>query len=174
MIPDGGPGFDPNERTERLTSAVDSLERLRSAILAGSPWPLAERVDHSDETLWGPPEILAHLAEMVPYWHGELARLLDGARRDREPTPFGRVATDAVRVAIVDRDRTLPVEELLDRIDADTRRLARRLETLEPSDLDRRGLHPSLGELRARELVERFVLDHFEEHLDQLRTILPG
>ena len=34
-----------------------------------------------------------------------------------EPVPFGRIATDAVRIGLVGRDRSLPPRELYDRID---------------------------------------------------------
>ena len=49
--------------------------RPRPAIEAGAPWPMAAVYDDSDEARWGPGEVLAHLAEMVPYWLGEIERV---------------------------------------------------------------------------------------------------
>ena len=86
--------------------------------------------------------------------------LLDGAP---DPVPFGRTAADPVRVLTIERDRTLPPRELLDRIEATAERYARRLAELEPADLDRRGLHPRLGELTVAEILERFAVGHAEE-----------
>ncbi len=75
---------------------------------------MADVYDDSDEARWGPGEVLAHLAEMAQYWLGEIERVLDG---DPEPVPFGRIATDPVRIGVVERDRSLPPRELYDRID---------------------------------------------------------
>lgn len=86
--------------------------------------------------------------------------------------PFGRLATDDVRTAVLGRDRSLPVAELLSRIDADADRLEQRLRGLTEVGLDRRGLHPRRGEQSVRELLERFVVDHLDEHLRQLRPLL--
>ena len=36
-------------------------------------------------------ELLAHVAEMLPYWLGEVERILAGPP---EPVPFGRVGSD--------------------------------------------------------------------------------
>lgn len=160
------------EIADRIEAGRVALRDLRPALEAGAPWPLSERFDHADEAVWGPPEILAHLAEMVPYWTGEMERVLDGAARGAEPVPFGRLATDDVRTAVLGRDRSLPVAELLSRIDADADRLEQRLRGLTEVGLDRRGLHPRRGEQSVRELLERFVVDHLDEHLRQLRPLL--
>ena len=101
---------------DRLAAARAGLAATRPAVEAGAPWPLAETFDDSDEARWGPGEVLSHLAEMVPYWLGEIERVLAG---DPEPVPFGRVATNPVRIALVERDRSVPPRELYDRIDGD-------------------------------------------------------
>src|SRR6476646_2623773 len=62
----------------RLRAARDGLATTRPAIEAGAPWPMAAVYDDSDEARWGPGEVLAHLAEMAPYWLGEIERVLDG------------------------------------------------------------------------------------------------
>ena len=56
----------------RLQAARTGLARTRPAIEAGAPWPMAAVYDDSDEARWGPGEVLAHLAEMAPYWLGEI------------------------------------------------------------------------------------------------------
>ena len=75
----------------RLSAARDDLLRLEAAVTAGAPWPLSDHFGVEPEAHWGPPETLAHLAEMIPYWTGEMARVLDASD---EPVPFGRVASD--------------------------------------------------------------------------------
>ena len=160
-----------DELLDRLASARAGLAATRPAVEAGAPWPLAETYDDSDEARWGPGEVLSHLAEMAPYWLGEIERVLAGAP---EPVPFGRVATDPVRIALVERDRSVPPRELYDRIDDALRRFGARWRTLSPADLARRGLHPTRGEITVAAMPERFIVGHLEDHVRQLEGILAG
>ena len=97
--------------------ARSRLDDLRGAVEARAPWPASENFGAEPESSWYPPELLAHVAEMVPYWMAQIERILEGYP---EPVPFGRVQTDEERIAAIGRDRALPVGELFDRIaDAD-------------------------------------------------------
>jgi hypothetical protein len=158
--------------SERLRSNLSDLVAARARLLAGAPWSLAARFDHSGEAAWGPPEVLAHVGEMLPYWLGEVERVLDGAARGGEPVPFGRVAVDEVRIALIGRDRTVPIRELLSRIETDAERVARRIDTLDQADLARRGLHPARGEMTVEHMLGRFVVDHLAEHTTQIAGLL--
>jgi hypothetical protein len=154
---------------ERLQAARDGLAATRPAVEAGAPWPMAAVYDDSDEALWGPGEVIAHLAEMAQYWLGEIERVLDG---EPEPVPFGRIATDAVRIGVVGRDRSLPPRELYARIDDALTRFDRRWRGLTPADLARRGLHPTRGEFTVSAMPDRFIVGHLAEHVVQIETIL--
>lgn len=156
---------------ERLERAAAHLDALRPHVLAGAPWPLAERFGTEPEAAWGPQEVLAHLAEMLGYWRGELERIIDAPA---DPVPFGRVADDPLRIGLIARDRTLPPAVLLDRIGTGARAWRDRLPTLDERDMARRGAHPSLGELGVASVVERFVVRHLEEHVVQLERALAG
>jgi hypothetical protein len=152
-----------------IRATTETLEQLRPALEAGAPWPLAVRFDHDPEASWGPNEVLAHTAEMLPYWLGEVERILAGPP---EPVPFGRIGTDPVRIALIERDRTLPVGVLLDRVDAVADQWIARLATLTPLQRSKVGLHPRLGEMTVDSIVERQVVGHLAEHVRQLETIL--
>ena len=154
---------------DRLRAATDRVLALRPSVERGNPWLLAERFGTEPEAVWGPMEVLAHGAEMLPFWLGEIGRIMAG---DPEPVPFGRVADDATRLAIIERDRSLPLGELFDRIASDTGRYARRLSELDESAFGRRGLHPRLGEMTVADVLERFVVGHLEEHARQLTEAL--
>jgi hypothetical protein len=160
---------EPADVRTRLRAAADTLLTLRPAVLAGEPWPLAADYGHGPESFWGPPEVLAHLTEMLPYWLGEVERILAGWPT---PVPFGRVATDEVRIAIVGRDRTVPLRDLFDRVEADVRRYERRLDELTPGDLARLGLHPARGSMSVQAVLDVIVVAHLEEHCAQLRELL--
>lgn len=156
---------------ERLQAERDGLAATRAAVEAGAPWPMAAVYDDSDEARWGPGEVLAHVAEMAQYWLGEIERVLDG---EPDPVPFGRIASDEVRIGVVGRDRSLPPRVLYDRIDDALTRFDRRWRELTPADLARRGLHPLRGELTVEAMPDRFIVGHLADHVAQLERILAG
>src|SRR5205814_4491964 len=100
---------------ERLENAAANLMALRGRVEAGAPWPLADVWGVEPEASWGPPELLAHVEEYLRYWMGEIERVLEGD--GDTPVPFGRVASDALRLGVIGRDRNLPMRELFARIE---------------------------------------------------------
>jgi hypothetical protein len=160
-----------DESITRLEDAVRELVELGPEIEAGEPWPLSAAYGEEPEADWGPKELLAHVAEMVPYWLAEIERIL-AADALQDPVPFGRVATDHARIARIGRDRELPAGALLGRIDASVLKAIARLRQLDAAHWARRGLHPRRGELTVEAMVLCFLADHFAEHVVQLREIL--
>jgi len=154
---------------DRLVAARREFVALRAAVESGRPWRLSDVFGVEPEAHWGPPEVLAHVAEMIPFWQGEMARILDGIS---EPVPFGRVASDTLRIGVIERDRSLPPGELFERIDASAGRFAARLGSLTAAEAGRRGLHPTLGEMTVVQIAERFVVGHLEDHVRQLSGTL--
>jgi hypothetical protein len=157
----------------RLRAAAAAMRQLEPAVERGRPWPLSANFSHSPEASWGPPETLAHVAELLPYWTGEIERVLDGPS-DAGAVPFGRTGEDAQRLGVLERDRSLPPRELFSRIDAGTERLAQRLETLGEAAGARLGVHRTVGQLTVAGIAARFVAGHLEEHVVQLRAVLGG
>jgi hypothetical protein len=149
----------------RMRSAIGALEARRSDVDDGAPWPLSEVFGTEPEASWGPLELFAHVDEMLPFWIGEIERVVAGTD---EPVPFGRVASDPLRIGVIERDRSLPVPELYARLRAGLERYERRLPELAQRDLARRGRHPTLGEMTVAGMLERFVVGHLEEHARQL------
>lgn len=160
----------PDEQADRLDAAIGALLALQQRVVSAAPWQLAEYYGTEDEARWAPPEVLAHVEEMLPFWLGEVERILDGAAD--APVPFGRVATDTVRIGIIGRDRTLPLRELFARVASDGARLSRWIRELDAADLAREGLHPRLGVVTVGDSLERFVTSHVEDHVRQLEEIL--
>lgn len=157
---------------DRLEAAQVAIAGLRGRVEAGEPWPLADVYGAEPEASWGPREVLAHVDEMVPFWLGEMERVLEGAAAGLEPVPFGRTAADATRIAIIGRDRTLPLRELFGRLRSDTARMVERARELSADDARRMGAHPRLGEMTIAEMLDRFVVTHMEEHVEQFRSLL--
>ena len=156
---------------QRLDAAAGRLASLTPILERGGPWPLAARFDHAPEAAWGPREILAHVAEMLSFWLGETERILD---QDDGRATFGRKATDDVRLAIIERDRSLPIQELSGRIQAGIDRWGERWAKLDGDARQRLGAHVTLGPMTVTEVANRFVVGHLEEHLDQLAEAADG
>ena len=156
--------------TERIAAARRAYAELEPRVTAGGPWPLAEDYGNGPEASWGPGEVLAHVGEMLPFWLGEMERVVDGA--GSAPVPFGRTADDAVRIGVIGRDRSLPLRALFARIDGGFADWADRLTTLTDAERSRIGVHPRLGEMPASAILERFITSHAEDHITQLNDIL--
>jgi hypothetical protein len=157
---------------DRLADARHAYVELGPRIAAREPWPLASAFGTEPEASWGPREVLAHVAEMLPFWLGELERVVDGPGPG--PTAFGRVAADPVRIGLIGRERTLPLRVLLGRVDVGLRDWSSRLAALSSDERARLGVHPRLGEMAAGAIPERFVIGHAEDHIAQLEAILAG
>jgi DinB superfamily len=154
----------------RLREAGTALLALRGPLVAGEPWPLSPDYGTGPEADWGPREVLAHVDEMLPYWTRQLSGVLAGD--GDEPVPFGRVATDPDRLGRIGDDRTRGAGELLDGIDAGLVTATSFVAERSPADLERVGLHPSRGELTVGDSLDRFLVSHLAEHVEQLRAIL--
>ena len=155
---------------DRLADVRRAYADLAPRIAAGEPWPLAADFGTGPEASWGPREVLAHLVEMLPFWLGELERVVDGD--GVTPMPFGRIADDAVRIGMIERERTLPLRVLFGRIDAGIAAWEARLPTLTEADRAKVGLHPRDGAMRVDRMPDRFVVGHLEGHVAQLEAIL--
>ena len=158
-----------DELIGRIERAVAALASHRARVEAGEPWPLSAKFGTEPEATWGPRETLAHISEMLPFWLGEIERILAGST---EPVPFGRVASNELRIGVIERDRSLPLRELFGRIEGDAARLTRRLAELSAAEVERTGVHPTLGVLTVGQAAQRFVAGHLEEHAAQFAGIL--
>lgn len=154
----------------RLERATSELVALGPAVAAGEPWPLTNVYGPGPESNWGPREVLAHVAEMLPFWLGEIERIVDAGVGPGgvEPPEFGRLEDDPIRVQVIGRDRAFPGRELLGRIDAEGRRVASRLRALD-SESGLLGRHPTRGDLSIADIAERLIVSHAEGHVMQLR-----
>ncbi len=155
----------------RLDAAGSALAATQPAVQKGAPWPTGAMEQGGPEHEWAPVEVLAHVGEMLPFWLGELERVVAGAPG---PTPYGRTSGDQIRGLSVARDASLPIRELYARIDASIDRYRARLPELTDAEVAAIGLHPSRGEQRIEDLLETVVVGHLEEHVRQLASTLGG
>ncbi len=107
---------------------------------------------------------------MLPYWLGEVERILAGP--PGAAVPFGRIGTDAHRIARIEQDRSLPVSELFDRIDVGLDRWVQRVGALTADDWARQGSHPTRGDMTVAAIADRQIAEHTAEHVEQLTELL--
>ena len=144
------------ETTDLLRRTPDALRTL----LTGLPTAWTETSDVPDDG-WRPRDVVGHLIT------GELSDWIERTQRILEhgtSLPFDRFD----RFAHADRDDDATLDELVEhfaRLRAEN--LARLAELASEADLDRRGMHPSLGEVTLRELLATWAI-HDLDHVSQI------
>ena len=154
--------------TPFLAETTDLLRRtpeLLRALLADLPASWTDTADSPDG--WRPRDVVGHLIT------GELSDWIQRTQRilqDGTSRPFDRFD----RFEMLERDRDASLSELLERF-AELRaaNLARLSELVADDDLDRRGMHPSLGEVTLRELLATWSV-HDLDHIGQIFAGLAG
>ena len=158
----GSPMIDGGDFQGRL----DEIDR-RLAERASQPAPpgLTEPDADSGER-WEAVEVWGHMAEFVAYWQEQIESVI--AAYDGEPVPFGRTKQDPARLAAVEMGRSAPVAELMGRTQESLGGARRYLRGLGLAEWNAVGRHPTIGDMDVEAMVERFIVAHLEEHLDQL------
>jgi hypothetical protein len=154
--------------SDYLAETTDLLRRtpeVLRALLRDAPDAWVETPDTAGG--WRPRDVVGHLitGEQTD-WIARTKRILE----DGPSRPFDRFD----RFAMLERDRDVTLDELLERF-ATLR--AANLATLgaiaTEGDLDRRGLHPSLGEVTLRELLSTWAV-HDLDHVAQVYAGMAG
>ena len=116
---------------------------------------------------WRPRDVVGHLIT------GEQTDWIVRTRRILEhgtSLPFDRFE----RFAMLERDTGVPLDDLLERFAAlRAANLVTLGELVADADLDRRGMHPSLGEVTLRELLATWAV-HDLDHICQIYAGLAG
>lgn len=149
------------ETTDLLRRTPDVLR----ALLLGAP----DRWVGTPDTAggWRPRDVVGHLIT------GEMTGWLARTRRILEEGP-ARPFDKFDRFAMLERDRDATLDVLVERF-AELRAasLQRLSELTTDADLDRRGLHPSLGEVTLRELLATWAV-HDLDHVSQIYAGMAG
>jgi hypothetical protein len=145
-----------------LNDQRDLLRRtpeVLRALLAGLPTTWTDTPDVEEG--WRPRDVLGHLIS------GELEDWIPRTQRILEhgtSAPFDPFD----RFAHVDRDAGVTLDQLIERFaDLRAQNLARLDALATDADLDRRGLHPALGEVTLRELLATWAV-HDLDHVAQV------
>jgi hypothetical protein len=151
-----------------ITETTDLLRRtpeVLRTLLIGLPDVWMGTPGEADG--WRPRDVIGHLitGEQTD-WIVRTRRILeDGTSR-----PFDRFE----RFAMLERDADVSLDELIERFAALRRANLNALDDLvTEADLDRRGTHPSLGEVTLRELLATWAV-HDLDHIAQIHAGLAG
>jgi hypothetical protein len=149
------------ETTALLARTPDVLR----ALLIGLPEAWTDTPDTTDG--WRPRDVVGHLIT------GEQADWIVRTRRILEhgtSLPFDRFE----RFAMLERDAGVPLDDLVEQFAAfRAANLATLGDLVVDADLDRRGLHPSLGEVTLRQLLATWAV-HDLDHIGQIYAGLAG
>jgi threonine dehydratase len=156
-----------------MTISLDRLARVerRLAEHAARPVPPGRLTDPDPGATerWEAGQVWAHVAEFPGYWLDQIRHILAArAGGTPEPIPFGRTVEDPGRLAAIERGRRTNPAQLLLGVVAQLAEVAATLGALDDEAWKARGLHPRRGDMALPEIVQRFLLDHLEEHADQL------
>ena len=143
-----------------------ALQALRPRVEAGAPWPVSDKFDTTPEAYWYPPEVLAHVSELLGRWLGVVDVVLAGP----EPADFGHPSP--ARLGGIEQNRRLPLADLYGLIETGIANLRARLVSISDADLGRRGRHVAKGETTVGELVAGSVTGHIAEHARQIESLL--
>jgi len=148
-----------------MTALLARTPEVLRVLLTGLPEAWTDTPDAADG--WRPRDVVGHLIT------GEETDWIPRTRRILEQgtsVPFDRFE----RFHMLERDVGIPLDDLVERF-AVLRRasLAALAELGVDADLDRRGLHPSLGEVTLRELLATWAV-HDLDHIAQIYAGLAG
>jgi hypothetical protein len=147
------------------TTLLERTPRLLRALLVGLPPAWTDTPDTADG--WRPRDVVGHLitGEQTD-WMARTRRILEHGTA----VPFDRFD----REAMLDRCAGVPLDELVEQFVAlRTANLAELAALATDTDLDRRGMHPALGEVTLRELLATWAV-HDLDHVAQIYAGLAG
>jgi len=150
---------------KETTNLLSRTPALLRTLLIGLPEAWTDTPDTAEG--WRPRDVVGHLIT------GEQTDWMVRTRRILEHgTSLAFVRFE--RFAMLERDAGVPLDQLVERF-AELREanMTALRDLVTDADLDRRGLHPSLGEVTLRELLTTWAV-HDLDHISQIYAGLAG
>lgn len=119
------------------------------------------------ENEWTVMENLAHLVEFMPYWAGEISKLVE-----RPGQNFGRVAIDEARLTAIREHGHDSLAQIRAALPGSFARLDEVLGGLQDGDLDLTAHHVRYGERTLEWFIGEFVTEHLHNHVVQIKECL--
>ena len=154
--------LDGTDFVARL-DAVD--ERLDEHASTAAPIGLTDP-DPGGTERWEAGQVWSHMVEFVAYWHSQAESVI--AAYDGDPVPFGRLKDDPGRIAGIEMGRHEAMRQMRRTVADEIAELKRYLAGLTSAEWNAVGEHPTRGAMDVEAIVGTFIVDHLEEHADQL------
>ncbi len=119
------------------------------------------------ENEWTIMQNLAHIVEFMPYWAGEIEKLVAEPGRN-----FGRTQQDEGRLRGISEHEKDNLKKIKAALPGGYVRLDEMLGSLKDSDLDLVGKHVRYGEKTLDWFIEDFVTNHLSGHVKQIKRCL--
>ena len=116
------------------------------------------------ENEWSIMQNLAHIVEFMPYWAGEIEKLLAEPGRN-----FGRTPQDEGRLQGISEHEMDSLTSIKAALPGSYARLDAVLGGLKDSDLEVMGHHFKYGEIPLDWFIEEFVTGHLRGHVEQIK-----
>ena len=144
-----------NSATELLQLIDGPLARIDARKLYQSP----------AENEWTIMQNLAHIVEFMPYWAGEIEKLVVEPGSD-----FGRTPEDVGRLQGISEHEMASLSKIKEALPGSYQRLDEVLRKLQDSDLELTGKHVRYGEKPLDWLIEEFLTNHLKGHVEQIKN----
>lgn len=119
------------------------------------------------ENEWTIMENLAHIAEMVPYWTGEAAKLIAQPGQN-----FGRTMEDRARLAALREHGHDSLAQMRAALSGSYAYFDAVLNQFNDRNLELTAHHSKRGEQTLAWFMEEFIVKHLREHVEQIRECL--
>jgi uncharacterized damage-inducible protein DinB len=152
---------------QRVARIQASVQRLVATVERAPAAPLERQPRPED---WSITQVLAHVAEILPYWSSQAREV--AARAPGDVRPYGRTHEDPDRIAAVEQHAHDSRENSLARVRASLDEAVGMLRAIPAEGWSRTALHARRGEMSVEQIVDQFLIDHLEEHCAQLEQTL--
>src|SRR6266478_9997365 len=116
------------------------------------------------ENEWTIMQNLAHIVEFMPYWAGEIEKLVAAPGET-----FGRTAQDEGRLGAINERGSDSLGQIKAALPGSYARLDEVLSRLRDSDLELTGQHVRYGEKPVEWLIVEMVTEHLRGHVEQIK-----
>lgn len=119
------------------------------------------------ENEWTIMQNLSHIVEFMPYWAGEIEKLVT------EPgSNFGRTPEDVGRLQGISEHEMDSLSKIEAALPGSYKRLDEVLRKLNDSDLELTAKHVRYGEKPLDWFIEEFLTNHLKGHVEQIKSII--
>ena len=159
-ITNANPGEVQAKRLETVYEQLEILLRQTN---------LTQRLRSAPSTQdWSAMQVIAHLAEMIPYWLHACDTLMAAI----QPPNFGRSLEAPERLAGVEHGAAQTPDALLSSLKREVLAAAQIIRRMSADQRSQKGIHIRNGEMTVADIVEILIVAHAETHLAQVQLAL--